>query len=111
LVSKRGRTGRRELFGLCLEFARDVLKGGGGVQVTEVVVARADTLAWDHGLRGYDAVHLAAASIWQDALGERVTLVTFDRRLWTAAEAVGLDAYPVDLPIMLEMWKAARKSS
>ena len=31
------------------------------VQVTEMAVARADTLAWEHSLRGYDAVHLAAA--------------------------------------------------
>ncbi len=80
------------------------------VQVTEMVVARAGTFAWDHGLRGYDAVHLAAASVWQDALGERVTLATFDRHLWNAAQTVGLEAYPADLPSMLETWKAAHKS-
>jgi predicted nucleic acid-binding protein len=80
------------------------------VQVTEMVVARAGTFAWDHGLRGYDAVHLAAASVWQDALGERVTLATFDRHLWTAAEPVGLEPYPADLPAMLGAWKAALKS-
>lgn len=80
------------------------------VQVTELVVARAGALAWDHGLRGYDAVHLAAASGWQDALGERVTLATFDRQLWTVAESVGLAAYPADLPTMLEMWKAEHRS-
>ena len=33
------------------------------VQITEWVVARADDLAWEHGLRGYDAVHLAAALV------------------------------------------------
>jgi predicted nucleic acid-binding protein len=81
------------------------------VQVTEMVVAQAGNLAWDHGLRGYDAVQLAAASAWQSALGERVTLATFDKRLWAAAESVGLEAYPADLPAMLETWKAARKSS
>ena len=80
------------------------------VQVTEMVVARAGAFAWDHGLRGYDAVHLAAASGWQDALGERVTLATFDRHLWTVAESVGLEAYPADLPTMLETWKAAHTS-
>lgn len=58
----------------------------------------------------YDAVHPAVASGWQDALGERVTLATFDKHLWAAAERVGLEAYPADLPIMLETWKAARKS-
>jgi predicted nucleic acid-binding protein len=80
------------------------------VQVTEMVVARAGAFAWEHGLRGYDAVHLAAASGWQDALGERVTLASFDKQLWTVAEAVGLEAYPADLPIMLEASKVARKS-
>jgi predicted nucleic acid-binding protein len=81
------------------------------VQVTEMVVARAGNLAWDHGLRGYDAVQLAAASAWQDALGERVTLATFDKHLWAAAESVGLEAYPADLPAMLETWKNVRASS
>ena len=68
------------------------------VQVTEMVVARAATLAWEHGLRGYDAVHLAAASLWQDALGEKVMLSTFDRQLWKAAMQVGLALHPTDLP-------------
>jgi predicted nucleic acid-binding protein len=80
------------------------------VQVTEMVVARAGAFAWDYGLRGYDAVHLAAASGWQDAMGERVTVATFDKRLWTVAELVGLEAYPADLPAMLETWNAARNS-
>ncbi len=35
------------------------------LQLTEVVLAQAGALAWDHGLRGYDAVHLAAAHFWQ----------------------------------------------
>ena len=39
-----------------------------------MLITHADRLAWDHGLRGYDAVHLAAADLWQDALGEEVTL-------------------------------------
>jgi len=68
------------------------------VQVTEWVVARADALAWEHGLRGYGAVHLAAALVWQDALGERVTLAAFDRHLWQAAQAEGLAVFPADLP-------------
>jgi predicted nucleic acid-binding protein len=80
------------------------------VQVTEMVVARAGAFAWEHGLRGHDAVHLAAASGWQDALGERVTFGTFDKQLWTVAGSVGLEAYPADLPTMLETWKAVRNS-
>ena len=80
------------------------------IQLTEVVVARADSLAWDHGLRGYDAVQLASALVWQDALGEQVTVATFDKDLWTVVESVGLVAYPADLPAMLQSWKATGKS-
>jgi predicted nucleic acid-binding protein len=76
------------------------------VQVTEMVVSRADTLAWEHGLRGYDAVHLAAASLWQDALAEQVTFSTFDRHLWDVARQVGLALHPADLPAQLNDWQA-----
>jgi predicted nucleic acid-binding protein len=72
------------------------------VQVTEMVVARADDLAWEHNLRGYDAVQLAAATLWQDAIGEAVTMATFDRQLWAAADQIGLVPYPTDLPRLLE---------
>ena len=78
------------------------------VQVTEIVVARADGLAWEHGLRGYDAVHLAAAFLWQEAIGEPVSFSTFDRRLWSAANKVGLIPHPADLPALLEEWKTGR---
>jgi len=66
------------------------------VQVTEI---------WEHGLRGYDAVHLAAASLWQDAMSEQVTLSTFDRQLWKVAKRVGLALHPADLPALLDAWK------
>ncbi len=78
------------------------------VQVTEMVITRADAFAWEHGLRGYDAVHLAAASLWQDTMSEQVTLSTFDRQLWAAAERVGLALHPADLPALLDMWKATQ---
>jgi hypothetical protein len=61
-------------------------------------MAHADLLAWNHGLRGVDAVHLAAADLWQDALGEAVTFATFDAQLWRAARDIGLLAYPKRLP-------------
>jgi predicted nucleic acid-binding protein len=81
------------------------------IQVTEMVIARADLLAWDHQLRGYDAIQLASALAWQDALGEQVTMATFDKHLWVVAESVGLAACPADLPAMLRSWKVARESS
>ena len=64
------------------------------IQMTEVLAARAAALAWAHGLRGYDAVHLASALFWQDMLGEGVTVATYDRQLWDAAQAAGLAAWP-----------------
>ena len=91
----------------CLQVFREEWPDLMRVQVTDLVVARADTLAWDHDLRGYDAVHLAAASIWQDALGEQVTLSTFDHHLWAVAGQVGMDLHPTDLPTLLDAWRAS----
>jgi predicted nucleic acid-binding protein len=71
-------------------------------RVTEATVARADQLAWQYQLRGYDAVHLAAAVLWQDALGVMVTMATFDLRLWQAAAQAGVLTYPPDLPEKLK---------
>ncbi len=68
------------------------------LQMTEFLVTRAATLAWEEGLRGYDAVHLASAVFWQEMLGEPVTVATFDRQLWDAAQATGLAAWPETRP-------------
>ncbi|MGC2063967.1 MAG: hypothetical protein WA610_13405 [Thermodesulfovibrionales bacterium] len=66
--------------------------------MTEVLLSRAATLAWEQGLRGYDAVHLAAAHVWQDIIGEPVTLASYDRQLWEAAKVTGLTSWPESLP-------------
>ena len=68
------------------------------LQLTEALISRAATLAWEHGLRGYDAVHLAAALFWEDMLGDQVTLASYDRQLWEAAKVTGLIAWPESLP-------------
>lgn len=68
------------------------------VQATEALVAQADELAWDIGLRGYDAVHLASALVWQNGMGGSVTVATFDRQLWEAVESRGMIPFPEDLP-------------
>jgi predicted nucleic acid-binding protein len=64
------------------------------VPVTEALVERAETLAWDHGLRGYDAVQLASALTWQDSVGTEILLATFDQQLWEAAPKAGLKVWP-----------------
>ena len=68
------------------------------LQMTEGLVSRAASLAWDYGLRGYDAVHLAAALLWQDMLGAAITVASYDRQLWEAVKANGLIAWPDSLP-------------
>ena len=62
--------------------------------VTEPLVARAEALACEHNLRGYDAIHLAAALTWQDLLGLPVTVVTYDKELTEAARALGMEVLP-----------------
>ena len=62
--------------------------------VNEPLVARADLLACEQALRGYDAIHLAAALTWQELLDLPVTLVTYDRELAGAARASGMAVLP-----------------
>jgi hypothetical protein len=76
-----------------------------GVQATEILVARAGELAGELGLRGYDALHLASALLWQDGMGERVTVATFDQQLWEAVAQRGMVPIPDDLPGSLEGWR------
>ena len=74
------------------------------IEISEIVVNQATLWAWDYNLRGYDAIHLAAASLWQKSMDETVTIATFDRQLWTIAQQVGLAVYPLDLPALLATW-------
>lgn len=67
------------------------------IQVTEIIIARAKALVWEYDLRGYDAVHLASAITWQDALKQPVVMAVFDKNLWVAAQQSGLLLFPSDL--------------
>lgn len=49
------------------------------VPVSEALVSRAEALAWDFALRGPDAVQLASALTWQEAVVAEITLATFGR--------------------------------
>lgn len=64
------------------------------ISIDETLVARADALACEYSLRGYDAVHLACALTWQEALRAPVTLATFDSQLQAAAKEAGLSVLP-----------------
>jgi len=67
------------------------------VRVEETTMARADALAWELGLRGYDAVHLASALAWRESIAESPLFATYDRALGKAARTQGLDVWPQDL--------------
>lgn len=70
----------------------------GRLPVLEATVRRAAEMACKHDLRGYDAVHLACALLYQDGLGLPVRLATFDRQLWQAGQAEGLELLPESVP-------------
>jgi predicted nucleic acid-binding protein len=63
------------------------------IAMSEALFCRAEQMAWEYGLRGYDTVHLAAANVWHEEIGHEVTLATFDRELWQAAQLAGLRAW------------------
>src|SRR3990167_10604575 len=64
------------------------------IPLTEALLSRADTLAWDYAFRAYDAIQLASALTWQESVGRPVTLATFDRELWDAGQTAGLRVWP-----------------
>jgi predicted nucleic acid-binding protein len=64
------------------------------IPITEQIVARADLLTCQFVLRGYDAIHLACALTWQEALREPITFATFDSQLSEAAKQAGLSVLP-----------------
>lgn len=68
------------------------------IPVTEALVSRAETLAWEYGLRGYDAVQLASAVLFQESIGVAVRLATFDKQLWEAARRAGFESWPEKMP-------------
>jgi predicted nucleic acid-binding protein len=62
--------------------------------LTETTVQRAEDLTSTQGLRAYDAVHLANALVWQETTLRLIYMVTYDRELWQAARAEGLQVLP-----------------
>ena len=68
------------------------------IPVTEALVSRGEVLAWEYALRGYDAVQLASAVLFQESLGTAVRLATFDKQLWDAARRAGFEPWPDKAP-------------
>jgi len=64
------------------------------VGVDEALARRAGLLAAQYGLRGYDAVHLAAAETLHLSAGPgRLRFACFDKALSIAAETIGLQKH------------------
>ena len=89
LSAESGRKAQRAFLGQWKDLAK--------IPVTEALLSRADTLAWDCALRAYDAVQLASALTWQESVGMPVTLATFDRQLWEAGQKAGMAVFSAKL--------------
>lgn len=61
------------------------------IQVTREIVRMAGDLAEKHGLRGFDAVHLASAVTLPEKLAAPVTFSCYDARLQKASQREKLD--------------------
>lgn len=79
------------------DFIADWAKGYTVISVDGVLAERAGRLAWTLGLRGYDAVHLAAGMAAAEVAADALTIVTYDREMYRAARKLGLGTYPEDL--------------
>jgi uncharacterized protein len=64
------------------------------IEVDVALIERAAELAEGFGLRGFDALHLAAADRVKNAVGAGLSFVSFDTRLNRAAKLLGLRLPP-----------------
>lgn len=64
------------------------------IPASEKCILRAADLAWKLGLRGYDAVHVASAELWQEALNSPITFVAYDKQLVRAVQSLGISVLP-----------------
>ncbi len=61
--------------------------------VSSMIIERAASIAWQHGLRAYDSVHLASALTWKDGIGSEVVFACYDKNLLKAAYQEGLTVW------------------
>ena len=67
------------------------------IRVTDALAARAGDLAWQHDLRAYDAVQLAAALTWRDEredAEDKIIFACYDMDLRGAAMVENLEIWP-----------------
>lgn len=62
--------------------------------VSAGIVEHAAAIAQQHGLRAYDAIHLASALAWGDVTGDEVIFACYNQNLTKAAGQEGLQVWP-----------------
>lgn len=64
------------------------------LEISDPLVLLAGDLAEKQRLRGFDAIHLAAALIFSQQVKQLVTVSCWDRRLWEAFQAYNFPLLP-----------------
>ena len=64
------------------------------LEVSDALVKLAGDLAEKHALRGFDAMHLAAAVILKQQVSKPVTVGCWDAKLWKAIKCCDLQVVP-----------------
>lgn len=64
------------------------------LELPEMLIQHAARIAETHGLRAYDAVHLASAVTLRERLAAPITFGCWDSKLESQAVRVGLDVLP-----------------
>jgi predicted nucleic acid-binding protein len=62
--------------------------------LTAGLFERAASIAWRHGLRAYDSLHLASALSWKDITVGEIVFACYDKNLLEAARQEGLQVWP-----------------
>lgn len=100
-VGRRPGTLPRETAASALQTFRSEWLDWVQVQATETCIPRADALAWELGLQGYDAIQLVSALLCENGMDEEATPATFSARLREAAGQCGWTPFPSGLPSAL----------
>lgn len=93
-AARIGRIDERSALLMTERFREDWHSSYAVFPLSTTTAEEAGDLAWKHGLRGYDAVHLACCLRAASLLDERMVMVTYDRELWMAARSEGLETIP-----------------
>ena len=62
--------------------------------VSAGIIERAGSIAWRHGLRAHDSIHLASALAWKDVSADEVSFVCYDKNLSKVTRQEGLQVWP-----------------